>query len=71
MNIGIILGVIAMGLSWIVKKRFQSTMDKLARIPTRSGMSGKEIAEQMLGDSGVADVQILSTRGMLTDHYNP
>lgn len=71
MNIGIILGVIAMGLSWIVKKRFQSTMDKLARIPTSNGMSGKEIAEQMLGDYGIADVQILSTRGMLTDHYNP
>ncbi|MEM6348109.1 MAG: zinc metallopeptidase [Bacteroidota bacterium] len=71
MNIGIILGVIAMGLSWIVKKRFQSTMDKLSRIPTRSGMSGKEIAESMLGEYGIADVQILSTRGMLTDHYNP
>ncbi|MFK7923571.1 MAG: zinc metallopeptidase [Bacteroidia bacterium] len=71
MNIGIILGVIAMGLSWLVKRRFQSTMDKLAQIPTRSGMSGKEIAESMLGEYGISDVQILSTRGMLTDHYNP
>ena len=34
-------------------------------------MSGKEIAEQMLKDNGIYDVQVISTPGQLTDHYNP
>ena len=34
-------------------------------------MSGKEIAEQMLSDHGIRDVEVVSVRGALTDHYNP
>ena len=37
----------------------------------RNGMSGKEIAEQMLADHGIRDVEVISVRGALTDHYNP
>ena len=34
-------------------------------------MSGKEIAEKMLADNGITDVEVISTPGQLTDHYNP
>ncbi len=34
-------------------------------------MNGKEIAEQMLADHGIRGVKVVSTPGMLTDHYNP
>jgi Zn-dependent membrane protease YugP len=34
-------------------------------------MSGKEIAEKMLRDNGIYDVQVISTPGFLSDHYNP
>ncbi|MDF1824214.1 MAG: zinc metallopeptidase [Verrucomicrobiales bacterium] len=34
-------------------------------------MSGAEIAQRMLQDEGITDVQIISTPGQLTDHYNP
>jgi hypothetical protein len=34
-------------------------------------MSGAEIAEKMLADHGINDVKVISTPGMLTDHYNP
>ena len=34
-------------------------------------MSGAEIAEKMLADHGITDVKVISTPGMLTDHYNP
>ena len=34
-------------------------------------MSGAEIAEKMLADHGIRDVKVVSTAGMLTDHYNP
>ena len=34
-------------------------------------MSGAEVAEKMLRDNGISDVQVISTPGQLTDHYNP
>lgn len=34
-------------------------------------MSGAEIAAKMLHDEGINDVEIISTPGQLTDHYNP
>jgi len=34
-------------------------------------MTGKEIAEKMLRDNGIYDVQVVSVPGALTDHYNP
>jgi len=34
-------------------------------------LSGAEIAVRMLKDAGIKDVQIISTPGQLTDHYNP
>lgn len=33
--------------------------------------TGKEIAEMMLAENGIRDVQVVSTPGRLTDHYNP
>ncbi|MBN9338357.1 MAG: zinc metallopeptidase, partial [Chryseobacterium sp.] len=37
----------------------------------RVGVSGKEVAEKMLRDNGINDVQVISVPGQLTDHYNP
>lgn len=34
-------------------------------------MTGREVAEKMLHDNGIFDVQVISVRGRLTDHYNP
>jgi Zn-dependent membrane protease YugP len=34
-------------------------------------LTGKEVAEKMLHDNGIYDVQVISVAGMLTDHYNP
>jgi Zn-dependent membrane protease YugP len=40
-------------------------------VQLRNGMSGKEIAEKMLSDNGIYDVEVISVAGQLTDHYNP
>jgi Zn-dependent membrane protease YugP len=34
-------------------------------------LSGKEVAEKMLQESGIFDVKVVSVDGFLTDHYNP
>ncbi|MGI6073127.1 MAG: zinc metallopeptidase [Fermentimonas sp.] len=56
---------------WIVQLQLQNRFKKYSKIPLRSRMTGKEVAEKMLYDNGIFDVQVISTRGQLTDHYNP
>ena len=55
----------------IVSSRLKSKVKKYSKIPTLSGMSGKEIAERMLADNNISDVKVISVPGKLTDHYNP
>lgn len=66
----ILFGVIAV-ISFIVQWRFKSKFKEYTEIPLSSGMSGADIAQKMLHDSGVYDVKIISVDGQLTDHYNP
>ncbi len=66
-----IIGLVVMGLSWLVRQRFQSVIGRLSRLPLRKGLSGREVAEQMLRAYGITDVRVVSTQGQLTDHYDP
>lgn len=36
-----------------------------------NGLSGAEIAQRILQENNLYDVQIISVQGQLTDHYNP
>lgn len=58
-------------VSWIVQLRFKNKFKKYSEMPLSSGLSGAEIAQKMLSDSGINDVEIISVEGQLTDHYNP
>lgn len=66
-----IAGFVFMGIGALVSFMLKSRFDKYSRIPSQRGLSGKEIAEQMLRDHGIYDVQVVSVMGQLTDHYNP
>lgn len=66
----IIFGVIALA-GWLVQSKLKSKFKKYSKLTLQNGMSGREIAEQMLSDHGIYDVQVISTPGRLTDHYNP
>jgi uncharacterized protein len=66
----IIAGLIML-VSWLVSSRLKSKFEHYSKVSLRNGMSGAEIAEKMLADHGIKDVQVVSTAGMLTDHYNP
>ncbi len=57
--------------SWAVSARLKSKFRKYSQIPIGSGLSGKEIAERMLRENGIYDVQVMSVPGKLTDHYHP
>ena len=58
-------------VSWWVSNTLKKKFAHYSKLHLRNGLSGKEIAEQMLRDHGISDVQVISTAGQLTDHYNP
>lgn len=59
-------------ISWLVQSRFKSKFKKYSEMPLTSGMSGAEVAQKMLHDNGIYDVQIfVANEGQLSDHYNP
>lgn len=64
----VIFGAIAL-FSWLVSANLQHKFKKYSETPL--GMSGREVAEKMLHDNGIYDVQVTSTPGHLTDHFNP
>ena len=55
--------------SWIVSASLERKFKKYSRVPL--ALTGKEVAEKMLRDNGITDVQVTCTKGHLTDHYNP
>lgn len=57
--------------SLIVQTRFKNRFKKYSEMPLSSGLSGAEIAQKMLHESGIYDVQVTSIEGKLGDHYNP
>ena len=69
-TIWILFFVIAIA-GWVVQGTLQSRFKKYSKIPLRNGMTGKEVAEKMLHENGIYDVQVISVRGQLTDHYTP
>ena len=58
-------------LSWIVSSKLKSKFKAYSKVPINFGMTGKEVAEKMLRQNGLMNVQINCVQGQLSDHYNP
>jgi hypothetical protein len=82
MNLAFVTGFITPGGGWllmiiialvslVVQSRFRSKFREYAETGLLSGLSGCEVAEQMLRDNHIYDVKVISVEGELTDHYNP
>jgi len=66
-----VIAIVTMLVSWYVSNKLKRKFEEYSHYTLLSGMSGKEIAEQMLRDNKIYDVKVLSVEGRLTDHYNP
>ncbi|MCK0204437.1 zinc metallopeptidase [Ornithobacterium rhinotracheale] len=66
----LIIGIFTLA-SMYVSHKLKSKFQLYSRMRLSNGMSGKEIAEQMLADNGINDVRVVSVPGQLTDHYDP
>lgn len=66
-----IIGGIFMMISWLVGNTLKRKFARYSKIRMANGMTGREVAEKMLKDSGIYDVKVIAVRGQLTDHYHP
>ena len=71
MGIEWILMIVIALVGVIVQSRMQAVFSKYSRVRTEGGLTGRDVAEKMLRENGITDVQVISTRGHLTDNYNP
>ena len=55
--------------SWLVSALMEQRFKKFSKVYLP--LTGKEVAEKMLRDNGIYNVQVISTAGHLTDHYDP
>ena len=67
----LIVSLVFVGISMLVSMVLKSKFQAYNKIPMANGISGKEVAEKMLRDSGIYDVKVTSVDGFLSDHYNP
>lgn len=63
--------ILVMVCSMLVQSMLQSRFEKYSKVGLPTGMTGAEVAEKMLHDHGIYDVKVVTTRGSLTDHFNP
>ena len=68
---GLIL-VIAVGLiGMLVQFRLKRVFAKYSKVLSPGGLTGAQIAQKMLNDNGIYDVNVTCIQGQLTDHYDP
>ena len=65
------LVLIGLLLCLAASARDRSTYAKYGRVRSRSGLTGREAAEQILRSAGIYDVRIEHVSGNLTDHFDP
>ncbi|MBI5372762.1 MAG: zinc metallopeptidase [Sphingobacteriales bacterium] len=66
-----IVSLLFLGISFLVSAILKSKFTRYSKTGLANGLSGREIAEKMLRESGIYDVKVISVDGFLADHYNP
>lgn len=61
----ITIALVSWGVSALLDHRFKKYSQ--VYLP----LTGRQVAEKMLRDNGITDVQVVSIQGNLTDHYDP
>lgn len=59
--------VLSLWASWKTKSNFK----KYSRVKSASGLTGAQAAQRLLDRAGINDVKVVTSSGMLSDHYNP
>ena len=72
MNVILIFIAISSVLITVLAQAFISiSYRKYKNIDNSKNITGYEVAREILDKSGLKDINIVETRGSLTDHYDP
>jgi len=66
-----IISLLFVGIGMLVSLRLKSKFNQYGAVRIRSGLTGREVAIQMLKDNGIYNVKVELGQGFLSDHYNP
>lgn len=69
--IGTIFVMLAAILAIYAQTKVQTTYRRYKKIPNSKGISGAQVAREILDSEGLYDIQIFEVKGQLSDHYNP
>jgi Predicted Zn-dependent protease len=69
--IGTVLVILAALLALWAQMKVQSTYSRYKKIPNSKGMTGAQIAREILDSEGLRHVEIFEVQGLLSDHYDP
>ncbi|WP_213975127.1 zinc metallopeptidase [Tepidanaerobacter acetatoxydans] len=61
----------AMILAIYAQAKVTSTFERYLRVPAKSGMTGADVAREILKQSGIYDVSVQIQGGRLSDYYDP
>ena len=66
-----IIGIIAFVVSLGIQQWLRSTYGTWSQRANGAGLTGAEAARAILASNGITDVEVTSTKGTLSDHYDP
>jgi Zn-dependent membrane protease YugP len=66
-----LLIIFAMVVAVVSQIRVKNAFNKFSRVRTRRGLTGAEVAQEILDQAGIHDVEVMRTQSFLGDHYDP
>ena len=67
----IIYFVILMIVPMLAQMNVKSTFNKYSKVRSTSGLTGQQVAEDILRENGIYDVSVERGQGVLSDYYDP
>ncbi len=58
-------------LSLVATIKVKSTFNKYSKVMSSSGLTGADVANQLLRRNGLTNITVTETSGFLSDHYDP
>lgn len=69
--IGSVLVFLAALLALYAQSQVTNTYRKYKRVPSARGLTGAQVAREILDMNGLSHISVYEVSGQLTDHYNP
>lgn len=66
-----LIAFVTMGLSLLAQAKVKGAYARYSQVASRSGLTGADMAQWMMAQEGITDVDLECIPGELSDHYDP